>query len=267
MRRHLKLFIPLLWMTITSSLYLFVEKLFLVRLSPQSMEAAVNTAYICQIFQISSVALVMMAQVFVAKWTGAQDHKWIGPGIWQYIWFSCFSCFVTIPLSYFAGSFYFQGTEIEKSVQSYFNLQIAMNFFYPLSAALSCYFSGQGKTRLILFTTVGMQLLKIGMSYLLIFGRFGFPQLGMIGGALSTVVAHAGFCIILFLGFLSAKHRKQFATDQWRFRWNLFKECIYPGFLRALNRVLTFSCWASIAHMMTVRGGDYALILSIGGAL
>ncbi len=266
-KRLLSLFIPLAFMLMTSSLYLFVEKLFLVRVSPQAMQAAVNAAYVCQIFQTSAIALVMMAQVFVANWSGAQKYKAIGPGVWQYIWFSLLSSCLTIPLSIYAGRQYFQGTEIEQAVRSYFYLLLTMNLFYPLGAALSCYFSGRGKTRLILLTTIGMQLLKIALSYLLIFGAFSLPRLGMVGGALSTVISHLGFCAILFLVFLSAKHREQFDTHRWRFQWRLFKECIHPGFLRALNRFLSFTCWAAIAHLMTIRGGDYALVLSMGGTL
>jgi len=208
-----------------------------------------------------------MAQVFVGRWFGAGQKETIGPGVWQFLWFSLFSLIITVPCSLICGYFYFQNTEIEKVALPYFHLLIGMNFLYPLGAALTCFFAGCGKTRLILFSTLAMQLLKVILGYLLIFGWGILPPLGILGGALSTLIAQGGFCAFLFFVFLNAKHRQHYRTHRWHFQPKLFWECIYPGFLRAVNRILNFTCWASIAHLMIVRGGDCIVILSIGGTL
>src|SRR6266850_337105 len=102
------LFFPILLMTFSTCLILFVEKLLLARLSTEAMEIAVTSAYACQVFQAPCVALAMMAQVFVGRWHGAAQLKAIGAGVWQFIWFACLSLLVTIPLSLIYGKFYFQ---------------------------------------------------------------------------------------------------------------------------------------------------------------
>jgi MATE family multidrug resistance protein len=266
-KRLLKLFFPFLLIAFTNSIFLLIEKLFLARVSIQGMQVAVNVAYICNIFQGASVALAMMAQVAVGRWFGAENYGSIGPGIWQYIWFSLLSPLVTVPISLLIGYSYFYDTEIQHLALPYFYLMIGINFLYPLGTALACFFSGQGKTRLLLFVAIGSQALKIGMGYLLILGKWGFPSLGLMGGALSTLVAQGAGCLFFFFVFINKKNRSHFNTFDWRFRWELFKECIYPGFLRALNRIISFSCWALIAHLMIVRGEDYALVLSLGGTI
>src|ERR1700722_11772294 len=106
------LFLPLSLMTFSNCLFLFVEKLFLGQLSGEAMATAVNVAYVFQVFQAPCVALVMMAQVVVGRYFGAQEFKSIGPGIWQFIWFSFLSMFVTVPLSMLYGKFYFHGTAL-----------------------------------------------------------------------------------------------------------------------------------------------------------
>jgi len=46
-------------------------------------------------------------------------------------------------------------------------------------------------TRAIMVATVGLNLLNILFNYVLIFGRFGFPALGIEGAAIGTVLAQA----------------------------------------------------------------------------
>ena len=232
------------------------------------MEAAINTAYACQIFQGTCVAFAMMAQVFVGRWYGALSWTEIGPGTWQFIWFSLLSMFITVPLSLLYGMWYFQGTDIQEVALPYFYLLVGCNFLYPLSATLSCFFLGQGKTKLVLFANLGAQAMKILFGYFLIFGLGNWiPSFGIMGGALSTMAAQILFCALLLSVFLNKHHRLTFHSHQFRFRVALFFECITPCCLRALNRILNFTSWAAIAHLMVAKGGDYLLILSIGGAL
>lgn len=265
MQKLWKLFITLFLVTFTNSVFLLVEKLFLARTSAQALQAAVSVAYICNISQTACIALAMMAQVTIGRLFGKQAYQRIGPSIWQYLWFSLLSPIVTIPISLLVGNYYFQEVDIRNLATPYFHLMIGINFLHPLGAALACFFSGRGKTRLLLLAAIGSQTLKIGGSYLLIFGKWGFPVLGLVGGAWGTLIAQGVFCLFLFSVFMNKKNRFYFNTSQWKFHWKLFQECIHPGFLRALNRVICFSCWATISKLMFAQGEDYALALSLGG--
>ena len=145
----------------------------------------------------------MMAQVFVGRWLGAQEWKAIGPGIWQFIWFSVLSMFITVPCQLIYGKFYFHGTGLEEVVLPYFYLLVGINFLYPLGSTLACFYLGQGKTRLVLWVTISSQVGKLLFAYLLIFGWGGWiPSLGLLGGAVSTLVAQGGFCLALLGVFL-----------------------------------------------------------------
>lgn len=245
-----------------------VEKLFLARISTQAMESAVSSAYAAQIFQGSCVALAMMAQVFVARWHGSRDSRMIGAGVWQFVWFSFLSMILTLPLGILYGRFFFGNTEIKEMALPYFYFLMGINFLYPLGTALSCFFVGRGKTLLILLSTIAMQLLKILFSYLFIFGWGSWiPSFGILGGVISTAIAQGGFCLFLLLIFLKKENALEFGTKIWKFQPKLFWECTHPGLLRAGNRILGFTCWASIAQLMAEKGGNYLLVISIGGVL
>lgn len=267
-RKLVFLFFPILMMTFSSFLFLFVEKLLLASFSVEAMEAAVSSAYACQIFQAPCVALAMMCQVFVGRWYGGEQWKEIGPAVWQFLWFSFLSSLLIIPLGILYGHYYFQGTIVEKLALPYYYFLIFINFLFPLGTTLSCFFLGQGKTRLILFCTIGFQAIKLVLGYLLIFGWDNWiPSLGIMGGAVSTFIAQLGFSLVLLSIFLNKNHAENFCSRIWHFQPLLFWECIQPGFLRALNRLLNFASWAAIAHLMTVKNGNFILSLSIGGTL
>lgn len=266
MKRLLGLFFPILLITFTNTIFLLIEKLFLAQVSSQAMQAAVNVAYVSGISQAACVLLAMMAQVAVGKRYGEGAYLEIGPSIWQFIWFSLFSSLITVPINLWFGDVYFQDTEIGHLALPYFHTMTRFNFLYPLGAALACFFLGQGKTRLLLFTSIGSLALKIGVSYLLIFGKGGFPALGILGGAWGSLITQGSYCLFLFSIFMNGKNRFRFATSQWKFRWKLFKESVYPGLLRALNRVITLSCWAITVRLVIAEGEDYALALSLGGS-
>lgn len=260
------LFFPVALMTFSSCFFLFIEKLMLARLSIELMEAAISISYAVQIFQVPCMALAMMAQVFVARYFGSGDHKLIGPAIWQFIWFSFLSMIVTVPGSLIFAKFYFKGLPILDEAFPYFYLLISINFLFPLTTALSCFYLGQGKTRLLLWGTLGVQTVKTLLAFAFIFGIEGFiPSFGLIGGAISTCIAQAGLCITFLLVFLNKKHQNSFETANWKFYPKLFLEYTYPGLLRAFCRLSNFCSWSAIAHLMISRGGDYLLVLSLGG--
>ncbi len=262
------LFLPLVGTTFANHIFSLLEKLFLTRVSSQAMESAINATYACQIFQAASIALVMMAQVSVARWHGARESKTIGPGVWQFIWASLLSMALTVPASLLYGIWFFRGTELEVSVLPYFQLLTWFNFLYPLGASLSCFFLGRGKVRFILLATLADQTLKIGLSYVFIFGLGSWIQpIGFLGGLVANLTTQGLLCLFLFGVFIQKKQREVHHSHKWRLQPALFWSCIQPGIFRALNRAFSFGSWASIAHLMLSKGGDFLLVLSIGGSL
>jgi Na+-driven multidrug efflux pump len=265
-RGFLSLFFPLLGISFSNYLFLMIEKILLARVSSLSMEAAVSAMYACQIFQGTGIACAMMAQVFIARWHGERSWTMIGPGTWQFIWFSFASMILTVPGSFFYGQWYFQKTEVAFLALPYYHFLIGWNFLYPLGMVLSCFYLGQGKARFVLFVNLLAQVLKIGLGYFFIFGCSSWiPPFGLMGGAISTILAQLVFCIILFCSFLNRKNRTLFHSHEWRLRPVLFFECIRSCFSRAVNRILNYTSWAAIAHLMIAKGGEYLLIMSVGG--
>jgi putative efflux protein, MATE family len=68
-----------------------------------------------------------------------------------------------------------------------------------LSYAVSSVIRSSGNTKSVMFVTLGVNLLHMGGNYLLIFGNLGFPEWGVTGAAISTVVSRLLGIVILFI--------------------------------------------------------------------
>ena len=261
-RDFLYLFFPALLMSFSSYFAIFIEKILLGRFSTEALQIAVSTNYACMIFQAPCKSLAMMSQVFVGRWYGANERCKIGSGIWQFIWFSLLSMFIMVPLGMLYGKFYFHGTPIEQCGLPYFYSLLCINFLFSLGITLSSFYLGQRKTRLILLVSFICQALKVGLAYLFIFNGFG-----LMGGLISTAISQGAFCIFLLSCFLHSRNHKLYQSRNWSFKPKLFWECIRHGFMRSITCILNFGSWSAISYVMTAKGGDYLLYLSIGGAL
>ncbi|MBA2368762.1 MAG: hypothetical protein H0V82_07035 [Candidatus Protochlamydia sp.] len=261
------LFLPIAIITFSTNLFPAIEKFLLASLSKEYMEASLTAFYAIQVFQLATVSLAMMAQVFVGSWYGEKKWSMIGPGIWQFIWFSLFSVIITLPFGYLYGKFYFKGNSVEELAIPYYYFLLSIGFLFPLGAALTCFFLGQGKTFVVFLCTLIFHLIKLPIGYVLIFGWKWIPSLGIMGGAISIFITQLGFCLALLVIFLNKKNNQLFHTRKWGFDLHFFWECVQPGLLRAVNRLLTMANWGAITNLMAGEGDNYFLILSIGGSL
>ena len=86
--------------------------------------------------------------------------------------------------------------------------------FNLTKTCIASYFAGIGRTRIVMIADVLGVLLNIPLSYVLIFGELGFPELGIAGAAIGTVIATV-FSLLVFLYFyLEAGHRAQFGVPE-----------------------------------------------------
>jgi len=68
-----------------------------------------------------------------------------------------------------------------------------------LSYAVSSVIRSNGNTKSVMYVTLGVNLVHVTGNYLLIFGNFGFPEWGVTGAAISTVVSRLLGIIVLFV--------------------------------------------------------------------
>jgi len=80
-------------------------------------------------------------------------------------------------------------------------------------------------TRAIMVATVGLNIFNILFNYVLIFGKFGFPAMGIEGAAIGTALAQAfGAAYIIGYVFVSKRTRVYRCCRFRNLQWNLIKD-------------------------------------------
>ena len=97
-----------------------------------------------------------------------------------------------------------------------------------ISSVFSAVLRSYGKTKQCMYVSLGINVCNIVLNYLLIFGNWVFPEMGIRGAAIATVSGRfLGFMILMWILF--DMRRKQ---SKWRICWkkivqNMFKVITY----------------------------------------
>ncbi|KGE02907.1 MATE family efflux transporter [Pseudohaliea rubra] len=118
----------------------------------------------------------------------------------------------------------------------YFLTLLAGAFLFLLKNALASYFSGIGRTRVVMICDVTGVCLNIPLSYLFIFGKLGLPALGIAGAALGTVIAGAFTIGLYALFYFNAVHAAQFRVyESFRYDARILRRFLRLGFPSGLE--------------------------------
>ncbi|MEO9513848.1 MAG: MATE family efflux transporter [Flavobacteriaceae bacterium] len=111
---------------------------------------------------------------------------------------------------------------------------------------------GLSQTKYPMYATILANVINIVLNYLLIFGSFGFPKLGIVGAAIGTLVSR---CIMVGYIWFLLKRKEKFKTYVTRFSFKVIekrvmRKIISLGFPSALQMffevaIFTAAIWLS----------------------
>jgi len=188
-----------------------VDTIMVGRLGPAAIGAVALGNAICYTPSLFGVGLLLGLDTLVAQAYGRKDHdechRWLAQGVYL-------ACIAAVPLmaaigvvSLFLTRF---GITPEVAVPAATYLERLLWGTLPLMlyAAARRYLQGVGEVRVITLTYVMANLVNWFGNWVLIYGKLGFPAMGVNGSALSTVAARVTMAIAL-MGFAWRYERKR----------------------------------------------------------
>lgn len=105
---------------------------------------------------------------------------------------------------------------------------------------------GLSMTKVPMIVSVSMNILNIILNYLLIFGKFGFPELGLLGAGIATLIARTGMAIVMAFYVLTSERFKPYLVSMGltNLDFSVIKDLLrigVPGGLQFLFEVGAFS--------------------------
>jgi len=136
---------------------------------------------------------ITATNTFVAQLFGARKHRECGPVVWQAFYFALVSLVVVFlviipnirPLVQAIGS----TDDITGYACGYMNIRLVGSVFVFCNFCVVGFLRGIGNTKTPMKVTLFVNVLNVGFTYLLVFGKLGLPALGVPGAALGTVIS------------------------------------------------------------------------------
>lgn len=140
-------------------------------------------------------------------------------------------------------------------------LELAIPYYRTLSLSLLPFLGfillkqigeGLGNTFIAMVATITANLVNIIFNYLFIFGKMGFPEMGLLGAGLATLISRILMPIILLAGFLYVKRYRYYFKEmlQAAYSKTAMKNAFNTGYPIAVQMLLEVSIFAIGAVMM-----------------
>jgi len=178
----LVLSIPLIITTSSGSLQSFIDRMFLAWFDSNALAATVPAFFVC--FTLTSIFLGISSYVgvFVAQYQGAREFQKIGASVWQGFYVVGLALLIIVPVIIFIKPlFALIGHDplLQEMEVSYARIILFSIPLMIVSGALSGFFSGISRTGVVMWSNLLITLINLVMDYLLIFGRWGLPAMGV----------------------------------------------------------------------------------------
>ncbi len=229
----LVLAIPLILSTGSWALQHFIDRMFLNWYSKEAVAASMPSGILN--FALASLFIGTAGYVgtFVAQYFGSGRNRMIGPVLWQGIYISLISGVLVMlfaPFSDLIFDYVGHSIGVRPLEAAYFRILCMGAVPLVASSALSGFFSGLGKTWIVMVANLAATLENIVFDYLLIFGAFGFPEMGIKGAAIATVLSPCVSLIIYIVIILMPAYNQEYRIlEGWRFNARLFWRLIRFG--------------------------------------
>lgn len=210
-RQALRLSMPVVFSYLMVAIYINVDYAMVGQLGNDAMAAVGLSSWVYLILFLMFNAMEVGAQVMIARHVGEKDHVAIGRVFTTVLTLAAIIGVVcTIVVMFFAEYFVWASPEIRALGASFLRYRIAGFFFAMVMFAATGFFNGIGKPVIPMAAQVVGNLLNLFLNWLLIYGNWGFPAMGVRGAGLASTIGVTVSCLIMTAGLVRLKYRRKF---------------------------------------------------------
>ncbi|MDA3892308.1 MAG: MATE family efflux transporter [Salinivirgaceae bacterium] len=151
---------------------------------------------------------------------------------------------------------------ISEESLKYINIRVFGIFAAFMNINFRAFYIGTSNTKIISYTTALMALINIGLDYLLIFGIGGFPEMGIQGAALASVIAE--YCALLYFIVSAIKSKKNTPYKLLKLQrpdWHFAKGIFSVATPTMIQNFISLSAWFFF-FLMVEKMGETPLAIS-----
>ena len=214
-RKLLKISIPIMLSQLISQLQMLIDRIFLGRIDILYMSAVGNATAPIWTSMSFVFSLSVGASILISQAVGANDLEKAKEYSGALVKYNNIVPLLLFLFWEFFSPLVYTLMGVPKNVfgmcVNYTRLYAPTFLLIGLGSAYSVIFQTSNITKPLVFYGLIRSLTNVVLDYLLIFGKFGFPEMGINGAALGTTIAeYVGFMYMLYV---SIAKRKSFLTS------------------------------------------------------
>ena len=200
---------PLIIASISETVVGVTDAIFLSHYGMRELAAlgVADAIYAMSLFLI--LGFVDGIQITIGRRAGEEQHTEIGRVLNQGLYIlAVMSALMVLFVIFFlpwATIELFQSQEIHNTVDLYLQIAIYGLFFHAFNLGVSAFYVGISRTKVFIGAMLILALTNITLDYLLIFGNYGFSEMGIEGAAIASLSAEVAVSVYFIIDII--RHR------------------------------------------------------------
>jgi MATE family multidrug resistance protein len=232
-----KISLPIIFLEGIETLDHLINTAFMARVGVTELAAVAVADSVIWLFLVLPLAFVDGLQILTARRAGQGRPEAVGAVFNQGLLIVLFVCFgLTIALklcSPMVAAWCVESEAVGNLLDGYLQIEAYGLCLTGATFAYSALLTSLGRTGALIPATIILVVADIALNYLFVFGKFGFPQLGMRGAAIGTVGAE--LLTFLFLTLYVWRRLEPLRAGGNRSRYEFFR---FRRFERRVIRLL-----------------------------
>ena len=259
--------LPMLLSMSFDTLMTFIDRLFLSKLGPAEMNAALGAGAVQLALTMFFTGMISYTTAMVAQRLGGKRRWDCARAFMQALYVSLMCVpllYLTIPLGHFAFGMEHLPADQLQYQKTYFNILMFGGVINLVRNVAPCFFSGIGETKIVMKAAFVGMLVNVACNFVLIYGMGPIPALGVAGAAYGTLIGNVVSTVILFAKFFGKSCHRRFRTRYaFAFSWPLTRELLKKGIPSGVEMFLNMSAFQLLILMFHALGPESATASSV----
>ena len=230
----------------------FLDRFFVGHLGSDALAAVgVGGQFMFLLFSVG-MSIGIGTSALVSRFTGAKETDQAKVAANQSLWLGLIAALVSVavvfPLRNFVVGWMGVDSHAAGLCVRYLSLTLLGVPALFMMLIMSSVFRGIGDTRTPLLVMIGVNIVHLGGDYVLIFGHFGFPKMGLMGGATALLASQAVGAVFYFW-FLQQSALRGFASRLSKLDFDWARRILLiaiPAAGQNLSRVLSMMVFTGV---------------------
>lgn len=230
----IKIAVPVTLQSLLQSSFSVIDQVMTGQLGSTSIAGIGLGGKFYSIFSVLVSAIAAVAGIMIAQYIGKKDNQEVSRSFFVNIMMALFLALLFTGMclifpSQIMGA-YTKDAMTREVAAGYLRI-IAVSYIpVAVGTLLSTLLRCMNAAVIPLYASILAAVINTGMNYVLIFGKFGFPRMGVTGAAVATVISQSISCFLI-LGLFFWYYRKQELRLEFVFRMSHSGRIQYLGIL------------------------------------